>query len=377
MLLSSLELNPGSLQDYLMSALHNVSHQVFGENPIRSRGTAIFPVQERAKDRALPSAHKKPKVLSQIPDDNTYPSKLCVYHAGTGRITFLASVKLSTLFIFAFFGFVVTPAYYNNEGLSPNVVRTALCAVVPLAFVAHTTSPFVTFIHMRLPPFARQSEDMLRRYVRTLPPQTELNITTMSIIAKPRVSTVKLSDLAPVSRRFSIVNLARDTASENAIRKCNVDNADVSDAHVWGEMVGDVGQNLARGLRKRDIDNTIVSRNGGAKHGGVYDIQQKQLNRFIEVEARIDKTSKEGEKSIQVLNKGVESVNKRLNDEPFSLALFETLMSTFRLRFDSRPRLHRRHSSGAGLDRILRIIKRIIYLGNQVCAHSLKPLGVR
>ncbi|KAI0548434.1 hypothetical protein F4679DRAFT_585605 [Xylaria curta] len=149
----------------------------------------------------------------------TYPSNLCVYHAGTGRITFLASLKLSTLFIFAFFGFVVTPAYYSSEGLSPTVVRTALCAVVPLVFVAYTTSPFVTFIHMRLPMFARQSEDMLRRYVRTLPPQTELNITTMSVIAKPRVSTVKLSDLAPVSRRFGIVNLARDTASENATRK--------------------------------------------------------------------------------------------------------------------------------------------------------------
>ncbi|KAI0187843.1 hypothetical protein EV127DRAFT_482990 [Xylaria flabelliformis] len=162
----------------------------------------------------------KTEAASKPPTPNyTYPSQLCVYHAGTGRITFLASLKLSTLFIFAFFGFVVTPAYYQNEGLSPDVVRTALCAVVPLAFVAYTTSPFVTFIHMRLPPFARQSEDMLRRYVRTLPPQTELNVTTMSIIAKPRISTVKLSDLAPVSRRFGIVNLARDTASENAIRK--------------------------------------------------------------------------------------------------------------------------------------------------------------
>jgi hypothetical protein len=72
---------------------------------------------------------------------------------------------------------------------------------------------------MRLPPFARQSEEMLRRYIRTLPPQTELEITTMSFIAKPRLSAVKLSELTRVNRRFGIVNLARDTTAENATRK--------------------------------------------------------------------------------------------------------------------------------------------------------------
>ncbi|KAI1815568.1 hypothetical protein GGS20DRAFT_542976 [Poronia punctata] len=148
-----------------------------------------------------------------------YGERLCVYHSGTTRITFLSCLKLSTLFIFVFFGFVVTPAYYQKEGLSPTVTRAVLSAVVPLAFVAYTTSPFVTFIHMRLPPFARQSEEMLRRYVRTIPPQTELQITTMSFIAKPRVSTVKLSELVPAKRRFGIVTLTRDTTAENAGRK--------------------------------------------------------------------------------------------------------------------------------------------------------------
>ncbi|KAI1647144.1 uncharacterized protein F4817DRAFT_316236 [Daldinia loculata] len=148
-----------------------------------------------------------------------YPENLCVYHAGTGRITFLACLKISTLFIFAFFGFVVTPTYFNREGLSPTVLRTTLSAIIPLVFVAYTTSPFVSFIHMRLPPVARQSEDMLRRFARAIPANTELDITTMSFIAKPRVSRVKLSDLRPVSRRFGIVNLARDTSAENAARR--------------------------------------------------------------------------------------------------------------------------------------------------------------
>lgn len=157
---------------------------------------------------------------SQLPPPQfAYPERLCVYHAGTGRITFLACLKISTLFIFVFFGFVVTPAYFEKEGLSPTVLRTTLSAVIPLLFVAYTTSPFVSFVHMRIPPFARQSEDMLRRFVRKLPPDTELDVTSMSFIAKPRASRVKLSDLRPVSRRLGIVNLARDTAAENATRK--------------------------------------------------------------------------------------------------------------------------------------------------------------
>ncbi|KAI1378822.1 hypothetical protein F4677DRAFT_380866 [Hypoxylon crocopeplum] len=149
----------------------------------------------------------------------TFPEKLCIYHAGTGRVTFLACLKLSTLFIFVFFGFVVTPAYFDKEGLSPTVLRTTLSAIVPLLFVTYTTSPFVSFIHMRLPPFARHSEDMLRRFVRTLPPTTELDVTTMSFIAKPRVSRVRVADLYPARRRTGIVNLARDTAADNAARK--------------------------------------------------------------------------------------------------------------------------------------------------------------
>ncbi|RYP13576.1 hypothetical protein DL765_006841 [Monosporascus sp. GIB2] len=148
-----------------------------------------------------------------------YPERLCIYHAGTGRTTFLACLKLSTLFIFAFFGFVVTPAYFDKEGFSVNVARTTASALVPLIFVAYTTSPFVSFIHIRLPPFARQSEEMLRRFVQNLPPKTELDITTMSFIAKPRLSKVAVSDLRAANKRLGIVNYTRDVAAENAARK--------------------------------------------------------------------------------------------------------------------------------------------------------------
>ncbi|KAK8122461.1 hypothetical protein PG984_011131 [Apiospora sp. TS-2023a] len=151
-----------------------------------------------------------------------YPERLCIYHAGTGRVTFLACLKLSTIFVFAFFGFVVTPTYIEKTGWGDTTLRTVAAAIGPLVIVGYLTSPFVSFMHLRLPPFARVSEEALRSFVRRLPSQaqtTELDITTMSTIAKPRVSKVKLSELRPANQRFGIVNYVRDTTAENATRK--------------------------------------------------------------------------------------------------------------------------------------------------------------
>ena len=38
-----------------------------------------------------------------------------IYHAGTGRTTFLACLKLTTIFAFAFFDLLVTPAYLASD----------------------------------------------------------------------------------------------------------------------------------------------------------------------------------------------------------------------------------------------------------------------
>lgn len=52
-----------------------------------------------------------------------------------------------------------------------------------------------------------------------MPPSTELTVTTMSAIGKPRYSTLRAADLIPTRRRFGVVNYTRDTAAENAGRK--------------------------------------------------------------------------------------------------------------------------------------------------------------
>ncbi|KAI2603777.1 uncharacterized protein GGS25DRAFT_505421 [Hypoxylon fragiforme] len=153
------------------------------------------------------------------PAGYAYSERFCLYHAGTPRITFLGYLKLSTIFLFVFFGLVVTPAYYDKEGFSLTVLRTSVTAIAPLIFVQYSTSPFVSCIHVRLPGIARRSEEALRRYLQGLSADAELAITTTSLIAKPRVSYVRLRDLQPVRRRFGIVSLSRDPTAENAARK--------------------------------------------------------------------------------------------------------------------------------------------------------------
>ena len=39
------------------------------------------------------------------------PERLIIYHAGTGRTTFMAMLKITTLFMGAFFCFIVAPSY--------------------------------------------------------------------------------------------------------------------------------------------------------------------------------------------------------------------------------------------------------------------------
>lgn len=87
-----------------------------------------------------------------------------------------------------------------------------------MAFVAYTSRPFVSYVHLRIPPYARYSRDILLRYSKNLPKDASVDITTMNFIGKPRGSLVKVSELFPVRKRFGLVNYARDTSALNAKR---------------------------------------------------------------------------------------------------------------------------------------------------------------
>jgi len=123
-----------------------------------------------------------------------------------------------------------------------------------MVFVAYVTGPFVTYIHLRLPAYARNSREMLMRYTKSLPNDAALDITTMNFIGKPRVTRAKVSDLHAVKERFGMANYARDTKLINsklpwylpkAVRQFGVHS------NTGKIMGGDVWNNIARRISKK------------------------------------------------------------------------------------------------------------------------------
>lgn len=119
-----------------------------------------------------------------------FPERLIIYHAGTGRIMYLAILKLTTIFLSALFCGVIVPAYISSDKawwqtagrkfpslsqLKTTLVlpldthnhqpirltrsffpkqKVAISGVIPLLFVAYTTAPFVSHISIHLPPLS-------------------------------------------------------------------------------------------------------------------------------------------------------------------------------------------------------------------------------
>ncbi|KAK1757351.1 hypothetical protein QBC47DRAFT_399692 [Echria macrotheca] len=148
-----------------------------------------------------------------------YPEKLLIYHAGTGRTTFLACLKVTTLFVFIFFNFLAAPSYIQADEDWYKTAGIILCGTIPLAFVAYSSAAFVSTMTLHLPPFARSSTEMLKRFVANVPPTTRLDIVTMSFIGKPRTTALRVGEMRAVDRRLGMVNFVRDTAGENATRR--------------------------------------------------------------------------------------------------------------------------------------------------------------
>ncbi|KAL9570077.1 hypothetical protein ACKAV7_005798 [Fusarium commune] len=148
-------------------------------------------LQAQVRCYAKPTAKKPIKIEDELKrqaratskdgKEFALPEKLIIYHAGTGRITFMAMLKITTLFLGAFFCFVVAPSYIKAE--KPELLTAG------------------------------------ERFIKNLPPTTPLTLTTMSAISKPRYSSMHAGDLSPVRRRLGLINYVRDTKEENAKRK--------------------------------------------------------------------------------------------------------------------------------------------------------------
>jgi hypothetical protein len=78
-----------------------------------------------------------------------------------------------------------------------------------MAVVGYTTAPFVNSIIIKLPPFARQSKELLWRYTTHPPVEAEVEILTVRLFGNKKTTAVKVSDLYPLKPApWRMANLA-------------------------------------------------------------------------------------------------------------------------------------------------------------------------
>ena len=123
-----------------------------------------------------------------------------------------------------------------------------------MAAVAYLTAPFVANIHLRLPPFARYSRELVHRYSQALPKDAKLELTMMNFIGMPRVTRINVSELHLARERFGIVNYVRDTKDLNSKRVWWMGNATRQFAIHGGVRINPgsgVWENIARMIVRR------------------------------------------------------------------------------------------------------------------------------
>lgn len=85
-----------------------------------------------------------------------------------------------------------------------------------MLFVAYTATPFVNYVHLALPAYARRSREEILKYAKDLPPTSTLYINTMKFTTIPRRTEVRLSDLTPGKASLRPVNLINTNPQKQA-----------------------------------------------------------------------------------------------------------------------------------------------------------------
>ncbi|KAJ6017835.1 hypothetical protein N7451_001214 [Penicillium sp. IBT 35674x] len=125
------------------------------------------------------------------------PERILVYYGGTGRAMFLGMLRVSTILLFGAACLIVAPSCYNDENewyITPLVIAGG---AMPMLFVAFTSAPYVNFVHLALPAFARRSREAAIHYAKDLPPTAILYLNTMRFNTIPRTIQVRVGDLVP------------------------------------------------------------------------------------------------------------------------------------------------------------------------------------
>lgn len=94
-----------------------------------------------------------------------------------------------------------------------------VASTVPFLAIWYLTSPMVMWIHAVVPKRIPRNPAALAHFFRDAPPATEVVLTTMGAVGKPRLTKVPVKDLRRETRRFGLANYVRDVRRENADRK--------------------------------------------------------------------------------------------------------------------------------------------------------------
>ena len=85
---------------------------------------------------------------------------------------------------------------------------------LPMLYVAYTAAPYVNFIHLALPPFARRSREAALNYAKDLPPTAVLYLTSMRFNTIPRQTAVRIGDLVADKSSFRPVTIRNVNPAE-------------------------------------------------------------------------------------------------------------------------------------------------------------------
>ncbi|CAI7669182.1 unnamed protein product [Penicillium manginii] len=123
------------------------------------------------------------------------PERILVYYGGTGRSMFLGMLRVTTIFLFGAACFIVAPACWADESQQWMTPLVIIGGAIPMLSFAYVSAPYVNFVHLALPAFARKSREMAVHYAKDLPPNAILYMNTMRWNTIPRQTTVRLGDL--------------------------------------------------------------------------------------------------------------------------------------------------------------------------------------
>lgn len=138
------------------------------------------------------------------------PERLLIYHAGTPRVVFVGFLKVTTIFLFTANVLLIAPTfYYDPEQPAWVAPAVAAAGAVPLLYVTYYAAPFVAFVHIKLPISARRSREQLLKWAQSIPPNTEIDLTTIKSYGSLRISRMPISELHPTKAHFGIENLIR------------------------------------------------------------------------------------------------------------------------------------------------------------------------